>query len=140
MAAQGEREVATAINADGVIDSNILIDAMNGIVDAVAFLEEQQGTEIQISIVSAMELIAGCRNKTEMTELQRFFQKCTFLPITAAVSHVALQLMESFYLSHGLVLPDALIAATALEHDLTLYTRNIRHFRMILQLKVSQPY
>jgi len=32
-----EREMATAINADGVIDSNILIDAMNGIVDAVAF-------------------------------------------------------------------------------------------------------
>lgn len=132
--------MATAINADGVIDSNILIDAMNGIVDAVAFLEEQQVTEIQISIVSAMELIAGCRNKTEMTELQKFFQKCTFLPITAAVSHVAFQLMESFYLSHGLVLPDALIAATALEHDLTLYTRNMRHFRMIPQLKVSQPY
>ena len=86
--------MATAINADGVIDSNILIDAMNGIVDAVAFLEEQQGTEIQISIVSAMELIAGCRNKTEMTELQRFFQKCTFLPITAAVSRVAFQLMD----------------------------------------------
>ena len=132
--------MATAINADGVIDSNILIDAMNGIVDAVAFLEEQQVTEMQISIVSAMELIAGCRNKTEMTELQRFFQRCTFLPITAAVSHVAFQLMESFYLSHGLVLPDALIAATALEHDLMLYTRNIRHFRMIPQLKVSQPY
>ena len=132
--------MATAINADGMIDSNILIDAMNGIVDAVAFLEEQQVTETQISIVSAMELIAGCRNKTEMTELQRFFQKCTFLPITVTVSHVAFQLMESFYLSHGLVLPDALIAATALERDLTLYTRNIRHFRMIPQLKVSQPY
>ena len=132
--------MATAINADGVIDSNILIDAMNGIVDAVAFLEEQQVTEIQISIVSAMELIAGCRNKTEMTELQRFFQKCTFLPITPAVSRVAFQLIESFYLSHGLILPDALITATALEHNLTLYTRNIRHFRMIPQLKVSQPY
>ena len=63
--------MATAINTDGVIDSNILIDAMNGIVDAVAFLAEQQVTGIQISIVSAMELIAGCRNKTEMTELLR---------------------------------------------------------------------
>ena len=87
-----------------------------------------------------MELIAGCRNKTEMMELQKFFQKCTFLPITTTISQVAFQLMESFYLGHGLVLPDALIAATALEHDLTLYTRNIRHFRMIPQLKVNQPY
>lgn len=132
--------MATAIKTDGVIDSDILIDAMNGIVEAVAFLAEQQRTGIQISIVSAMELIAGCRNKTEMTELQRFFQICTLLPITATVSQIAFQLMESFYLSHGLILPDALIAATALEHDLTLYTRNTRHFRMIPQLKVIQPY
>ena len=28
---------------------------------------------------------------------------------------------------------------SALERDLTLYTRNIRHFRMIPQLKVNQP-
>jgi predicted nucleic acid-binding protein len=87
-----------------------------------------------------MELIAGCRNKTEMRELQRFFQRCTFLPVTATVSQVAFQLMESFYLSHGLILPDALIAATAMEHNLTLYTRNTRHFRMIPQLEVNQPY
>ena len=132
--------MATAIYIKGVIDSNILIDAMNGVAAAVSFLIEQQETEVQISIVSAMELIAGCRNKNEMGELQRFLQKCTFLPITATSSQIAYQLMESFYLSHGLVLPDALIAATALEHDLTLYTRNTRHFRMIPQLKVSQPY
>ena len=86
MAAQGEREVATTTHADGVIDSNILIDAMNGIMDPIAFLEEQQGTEVQISIVSAMELIPGCRNKTEMRELQRFFQRCPLLPVTATVS------------------------------------------------------
>lgn len=132
--------MATTVHTAGVIDSNILIDAMNGIADAFAFLEEQQMAEIQISIVSAMELIAGCRNKIEMTELQRFFQKCTFLPVTATISQVAFQLMESFYLSHGLTLPDALIAATAIEHDLALYTRNTRHFRMISQLKINQPY
>ena len=49
-------------------------------------------------------------------------------------------LMESFYHSHGLHLADALIAATALEYDLTLYTRNVRHFRMIPRLTISQPY
>ena len=132
--------MATTVHTAGVIDSNILIDAMNGIVNAVAFLEEQQMAKIQISIVSAMELIAGCRNKIEMIELQKFFQKCTFLPVTATISQVAFQLMESFYLSHGLTLPDALIAATAMEHDLTLYTRNTRHFRMIPELKINQPY
>lgn len=132
--------MATTVNTDGLIDSNILIDAMNGIVDAIAFLEDQQGTEMQISIVSAMELIAGCRNKTEMRELQRFFQRCTILPVTVTISQVAFQLMESFYLSHGLILPDALIAATAMEHNLNLYTRNTRHFLMIPGLAAVRPY
>jgi predicted nucleic acid-binding protein len=35
--------------------------------------------------------------------------------------------------------PDALIAATALEHQMTLLTRNTRDFRAARGLKVRQP-
>ena len=48
--------------------------------------------------------------------------------------------METFYLSHGLGIPDALVAATAIHHQLVLYTRNVRHFQMIPDLKVVPPY
>lgn len=34
---------------------------------------------------------------------------------------------------------DLLIAATALEHDLTLLTYNLRDFRLIPDLKLHQP-
>ncbi len=34
---------------------------------------------------------------------------------------------------------DLLIAATALHHDLTLMTRNLRHFQRIPHLKLYQP-
>ena len=132
--------MAATPHTKGVIDTNILIDAMHGIPNAIIFLDEQQASGIQISIISAMELVAGCRDKAEMRELQKFFRKITFLPVTATSSEVAYQLMESFYHSHGLHLPDALIAATALEYDLTLYTRNTRHFRTIPQLTIRQPY
>ena len=67
--------MATTPHTHGVIDTNILIDAMHGIPKALMFLEEQQESGIQISIISAMELVAGCRNKAEMTELQKFLQK-----------------------------------------------------------------
>ena len=40
-----------ANHTNGIIDTDILIDATNGIADAVAFLVEQQATEVQISIV-----------------------------------------------------------------------------------------
>ena len=48
--------------------------------------------------------------------------------------------MQSFSLSHGLLLPGALIAATALEDDWKLYTKNVRHFRMIPGLNIVRPY
>ena len=48
--------------------------------------------------------------------------------------------MESFCLSHGMQIPDALIASTALQHGLPIYTENVRHFQMIPQLVVIRPY
>jgi predicted nucleic acid-binding protein len=59
---------------------------------------------------------------------------------TRLIEWRAHQLMNSFFLSHGLLIPDALIAATALELGLTLCTKNIRHFQMIEGLEVSRPY
>jgi hypothetical protein len=51
----------------------------------------------------------------------------------------AIDFLASF-LSHGLLIPDALIAATALEFNLTLCTKNIRHFQMIPDLELFRPY
>ena len=125
---------------NGVIDTDVLIDATKRHEDATIFLLKQQVVGIQISIISAIELVVGCRDKVELTQTQKFLQDCTVLPVTATSSQIAYQLVESFYLSHGLIMADALIAATAIERDLTLYTRNTRHFRMIPELKINQPY
>ena len=48
--------------------------------------------------------------------------------------------MDSYFLSHGLLIPDALIAATALEQGLALYTKNLRHFQVIASLTLIRPY
>lgn len=42
--------------------------------------------------------------------------------------------------SHSLMIPDALIAATALTEELELATDNDRHFKMIPDLLVNRPY
>jgi tRNA(fMet)-specific endonuclease VapC len=47
--------------------------------------------------------------------------------------------MEEYSLSHKLSLPDALIAATVLEHDLELYTLNVRDFGFISGLALFAP-
>jgi predicted nucleic acid-binding protein len=62
------------------------------------------------------------------------------LPVTPVVSTTARHLMESFVLSHRIGIPDALIAATAQEMGVQLYTRNLKHFKMIPGLSVIRPY
>ena len=61
--------------------------------------------------------------------------------LTEVTTQQAIALMESLTLSRGLQMGDALIAATALEHRLTLLTGNVKHFRAIsgLQLEAFAP-
>lgn len=124
-----------------MIDTDILIDALRGLTASVNFLAHQHAAGgISISIISAMELIAGCRNGAELRQIQSFAGNLVVLPITSSSSQTARQLMESYFLSHGLLIPDALIAATALDQALPLYTKNVRHFQMIPLLSVTRPY
>jgi predicted nucleic acid-binding protein len=87
-----------------------------------------------------MELVVGCRDARELARVQEFLQYVALLPVSIAASQQAYHLVETFYLSHGLLIPDALIAATTLKHGGALYTRNVRHFRMIPGLNVTRPY
>jgi predicted nucleic acid-binding protein len=65
----------------------------------------------------------------------------THLPVSAAASQRAISLLHDYSLAHGLGIPDALIAAIALEGEHTLVTGNLRHFRFIAGLRLEQaPY
>jgi hypothetical protein len=127
--------------APGLIDTDIVDDAARQVPEAIVFLALQRATGgIRVSMITAMELVSGCRNALELARLQQFAAQLTFMPVTAAASQKGYDLMQSFFLSHGLLIPDALIAATALVCQLPLYTRNMRHFRMIPALVVATPY
>lgn len=54
------------------------------------------------------------------------------------VSHRAIVYMEEFTLSAGLDLADALIAATAAEHKVSLCTANDKHYRKIPGLTIAR--
>lgn len=47
-----------------------------------------------------------------------------------------IKLLDTYHLSHGLAIPDALIAATSLETDLRLFSYNVRDFKFIKGLKL----
>jgi len=58
---------------------------------------------------------------------------------TDVITLQAIELLNTYHLSHGLAIPDALIAATALETKLNLYTYNEKDFKFIKGLKLHRP-
>lgn len=133
--------MAAATHPSGLIDTDILIDAARKHPAAESFLVSQQHQGgVALSVVSAMELMVGCRDKDELRHVKEFLSTTTVVPISDGISFGAMDLVASFWLSHGLLLPDALIAATARNRGLKLCTKNRRHFQMIPDLVVVRPY
>jgi predicted nucleic acid-binding protein len=62
--------------------------------------------------------------------MESFFDALTCLPTDYETGRLAGDLMRKFAKSHGLEIPDALIAATAIQHSAALWTRNRKHYPM----------
>ena len=88
---------------------------------------------LTLSAMSYLELVQGMRNKDELIAVQRMLElrRAKVLPLTPEITRRATELMETLALSHGLQAADALIAATALEHQLPVLTGNRRHFEAV---------
>ncbi|MCW5960894.1 MAG: PIN domain-containing protein [Pyrinomonadaceae bacterium] len=86
-----------------------------------------------------IECIQGSKSNREKRVIEKYLTRFPLLPITSQSSLKALELIRSYSNSHGLFLPDALIAASALENDLTVLTYNINDFKFIQDLKYLKP-
>ncbi len=128
--------------AGKLLDTTVLIDLSRGKLEAADFVDNERrlGTELSVSVVSAMELIVGCRNKAEVAKAEKQIADFQLMQVTPAISQQAYTLILTYCKSHGLMIPDALIAATALTDVLELMSDNVRHFTMIPNLTVTRPY
>lgn len=120
-----------------LIDTDILIDISNNDSTAKARLQmESQNAILAISIITVMELVVGCRNKFELQSLNLFLAQFQTLNLNQNVSIKAIELIKSYFLSHGLMIPDALIAATAVCNNISLLSKNQRDYRFITELNL----
>jgi predicted nucleic acid-binding protein len=89
--------------------------------------------------VTYIELAQGCRDKAELARLKKSLaaRGTEIVPITQAISQRAAELIDSLALSHGMRLADALIGATAIEHQATLITANVKHFSAVDGLTIE---
>ncbi len=99
---------------------------------------EQQAI-LGVSVITQMELMVGCRNKRELRLLERFLRRFRILTLNDTMADTGVTLLRRYRLSHGLLIADALIAATALTAESPLVTKNQRDYRFIEGLELL-PY
>ncbi len=86
-----------------------------------------------------LELIVGARNKEEIARTDKFLSDYVVVPLQGSTGGRAYELLKNYAKSNGLHVFDSLIAATAIEENLTLVTRNRKHFSMIHGLSLQVP-
>lgn len=120
-----------------LIDTDILIDVGRKNNIAIDRLDNARTTSITaISSITEMELIVGCRNKNEIRQLEKFLEDFEIINLNYEITQKAIELLKEYKLSHGLLIADSFIAASALILDSPLLTKNQKDFRFIKGLKL----
>jgi predicted nucleic acid-binding protein len=120
-------------------DTNILIELYRCNADVIAAVEAIGQDNVAVSDVTRAELFVGALNKRELQILRKDVNQLTILPVQSAISTAAISLLEKYCLSHGLDFHDALIAATAIYHDIELFTLNLKDFIYIPEITLYHP-
>ena len=119
-----------------IIDTDILIDIGRNDNVAIERLKlEKDKYELAVSVITEMELIIGCRNKTELKYVEQFLESFEILSLNLEISRKAVDLLKQYRLSHGLLIADSLIAATAIIFNAALLTKNQKDFKFIKELR-----
>jgi len=121
-----------------VIDTNVWIDALSGKLSGTAFLKiTVQASWAGYSAITRLELfgLPGLKDEEEhkIAELLKPFPEIT---VDSRIIDRAIRVRKA----KRIKVPDAIIAATALERECSLITRNIEDFKGIAGLLVVDPY
>jgi toxin FitB len=108
-----------------LVDSDIVIDHIRG-------AQKLPAMPLACSAITRCELFAGQDNPTYLRNLLGPLQQ---LNVDSPIAELAGELKRTT----GLQTPDALIAATALEHGIPIMTRNRRHFGRVAGLRLVDP-
>jgi tRNA(fMet)-specific endonuclease VapC len=119
-----------------LLDTNILIEVFKGNTTVITAVQEANPENLALSSITAMELYYGALNRLELQRIRKNLNAFQVIHITTTISETATRLIEHYAKSHNLQIPDALIAATALETHSELLTLNIRDFRFITGLTI----
>ncbi|MFA4796145.1 type II toxin-antitoxin system VapC family toxin [Leptospira interrogans serovar Icterohaemorrhagiae] len=90
-----------------------------------------------ISVISKIELLGWNKaSEEEISRIKNFISLSQVLPLDEQVIKETISLRQSFKIKT----PDAIIAATAIVHGLSLISRNTQDFKSIFKLIILDPW
>jgi predicted nucleic acid-binding protein len=123
-----------------LIDTNIVIYFLNGLLPPAGkkFVKEILQTEINISIISKIELLSWNPPEDSSLQLVNTFLRNSFIyQLDDDVANKTASLRRN---NKKLKISDTVIAATAIVHDFSLVTHNLSDFTVIKDLKTIDPF
>ena len=119
-----------------LVDTNVFSKIFKGDSKVRNFVEN---LDAAINATIYIECLQGSKSNQEKRFIKNYLINFPPLLITPDISERAIDLIDTYPNSFGLFLPDALIAATGLENDLTIVTYNADDFKFIQGLKYLKP-
>jgi predicted nucleic acid-binding protein len=109
-----------------LLDTDVLIDHLRG-------RRHLETGDTAVSALTRTELFAG--DERQEDAIAALLEDCEEINVDPRIARRAGRIKRQT----GLQIADALIAATALEHELPLMTRNRRHFDRVVGLRLQTP-
>ena len=115
--------------AGHLLDSGLVIRHLRGDPEAAQLLRELgRRARLGVSVVTHLEVYAGMRPH-EAYPTRKLLSRFAAYEVDREIASRAGEFLRH-YPEQGTSIPDAIIAATAIRHSLTLVTLNARHFPM----------
>ena len=122
--------------AEFLIDTNVFSRIFTGDARVKEFVET---LDAAVDTTVYVECLQGSKSNREKRIVESYLTRFELYHLTPNISAQTIDLIRTYSNTHGLLLADALIAATCLDHDVTLVTYNAIDFDFIHGLKWLKP-
>ena len=109
------------------LDTCILIDYINGKID----IPNNQKASLYMNSIVENEVIMGAKNKRDLATTNKKISDFPMLDIDQDIMDLSTKLLNTYALSHGVTIYDAIIASISMVYDLPLWTYNKKDFKFL---------
>ena len=125
--------------SDYILDTDVMVDILREVPVALLWFGSLPDNP-SVSCFTALELLSGSRDMREYNLVDKMLVDFSVLYPAMSDMEAAVFQLSPLSLSKGIGDMDLLIAATAIGHNMTLVSKNLKHFKHVPGLSVVRPY